>query len=60
MKIADQPRPCKRKPGVPCHARDIFWCGADSMKARDIVLGTRITEKDTETTDDCGSVRATR
>jgi hypothetical protein len=30
------------------------------MKAGDIVLVTRVTEEDTETTDDCGSVRATR
>jgi hypothetical protein len=39
--------------------RDIVWCGADLVKARDIVSVTRATEEDAETTDDCGSVRAT-
>jgi hypothetical protein len=29
------------------------------MKARDIVLATRVTEEDKETTDDCESVHAT-
>ena len=43
---------------MPCHA-DIVWCGADLIKARDIVLAARVTEEDKETTDDCESVHAT-
>jgi hypothetical protein len=40
-------------------AGNALWCGADLMKARDIVLVTRVTEEDKENTDDCENVHAT-